>query len=627
MLCLPRKVTLMPAGGGPQPSKAFRASNPMSLHYSGQKMLRSAQVKNAMVKRFMQLFRLKRSELALSENNLLRTDAWGWEEFAALNQSGQLQAFDVGDAVQPSQAAETLVVVDEDALIEVEPPQQPCEVDDAEAEPAEEDDWSGSGITSPSDSSPSASDHTADGEDLLAVMPEESVGMSLPWFVQGARTHIMKSTDETHQLVPWCRDRPFAQECKKRGEGFSLVAKQQICQWCLARMPRSIYAALAEHCSWQHWLVRSYENECGWVVKQEDNQAGSSINRGGDEEATFNCSQCFRTFEQAGDCVPFPSMAYGRCRNSDLVHVSDVMHDTAGGSALSGSSGYMQVTTRHHKFARSAAAKSWLLPIVVSGEGVGAVPWLDVWIVCRKQAGLPVSGTIEGALLPAPVGSGWAPVTCSETGDLLRMLLAVDDGSVSSHSLKSTCLSWAAKAGMPIESRRLLGRHADAVQSADSRDLTIGPLRELQCVIRWVREGLFHPDNNRAEYFPSGHPTASASTPGLNFQPKTPAFIQPVLAQKVSEPMVQRWWMRWWWWGSGGWIFWTIWRFILCWSGTACLGKTLQIQDHSYSPQPGAIQIWLEVWEQRVDAEQVHSLWSQCFKVLWALFENYRLDG
>ena len=120
------------------------------------------------------------------------------------------------------------------------------------------------------------------------------------------------------------------------------------------------------------------------------------------------------------------------------------------------------------------------------------------------------------------------------------MLLAVDDGSVSSHSLKSTCLSWAAKAGMPRESRRLLGRHADAVQSADSfysRDLIIGPLRELQCVIRWVREGLFHPDNNRAEYFPSGHPTASASTPGLNFQPKTPAFMQPVLAQKVSEPI------------------------------------------------------------------------------------------
>ena len=119
------------------------------------------------------------------------------------------------------------------------------------------------------------------------------------------------------------------------------------------------------------------------------------------------------------------------------------------------------------------------------------------------------------------------PVTCSETGDLLRMLLAVDDGSVSSHSLKSTCLSWAAKAGMPRESRRLLGRHADAVQSADSfysRDLIIGPLRELQCVIRWVREGLFHPDNNRAEYSPS-----SPVSPGVKQEPIATARVEEVI--------------------------------------------------------------------------------------------------
>ena len=57
-------------------------------------------------------------------------------------------------------------------------------------------------------------------------------------------------------------------------------------------------------------------------------------------------------------------------------------------------------------------------------------------------------------------------------------------------------------------------------------------------MIRWMREGLFHPDNNRAEYFPSGHPAAASSTPGPNFQPKTPAFIRPILVQKVSEPVV-----------------------------------------------------------------------------------------
>ena len=108
------------------------------------------------------------------------------------------------------------------------------------------------GDASSSDSSPSASDHSADGEDLLAVMPEEQVGQSLPWFVQGTRIHIMKATNESHELIPWCRDSPFVQECKRRGEGFSEVAKEKVCQRCLARMARSIYASLAEHCQWMH---------------------------------------------------------------------------------------------------------------------------------------------------------------------------------------------------------------------------------------------------------------------------------------------------------------------------------------------------------------------------------------
>ena len=97
------------------------------------------------------------------------------------------------------------------------------------------------------------------------------------------------------------------------------------------------------------------------------------------------------------------------------------------------------------------------------------------------------------------------------------------------HPLNSTCLCWAAKAGLPRESRRLLGRHADALQGSDSfysRDLTIGPVRGLQTVIRWIRDGVFCPDNNRAEYFLCGHPTAAVSTPGPNFQPRTPAFFQ-----------------------------------------------------------------------------------------------------
>ena len=219
-------------------------------------MLRSAQVKNApheLKIRFFQLFRIKRPELALSVNNLLRTDAWGWEELAALNASGKLAAFEIAEpATPPPLDNQAVVVVEEGALVEIDAEELPQQDAKAEEVPVEDDDGSGSGITSLSDSSPSASDHSADGEDLLAVMPEEQVGLSLPWFVQGARTHIVKATNESHELIPWCRDHPYLQECKSRGEGFSEVAKQMVCQRCLSRMPRSIYASLAEHCQWMH---------------------------------------------------------------------------------------------------------------------------------------------------------------------------------------------------------------------------------------------------------------------------------------------------------------------------------------------------------------------------------------
>lgn len=47
-----------------------------------------------------------------------------------------------------------------------------------------------------------------------------------------------------------------------------------------------------------------------------------------------------------------------------------------------------------------------------------------------------------------------------------------------SHSLKAATLSWLAKAEVPREHRRLLGRHSDAVTGSDavySHDLAYAP--------------------------------------------------------------------------------------------------------------------------------------------------------
>ena len=119
------------------------------------------------------------------------------------------------------------------------------------------------------------------------------------------------------------------------------------------------------------------------------------------------------------------------------------------------------------------------------------------------------------------------PLTCSETTMVSRCLLQIDDRDVTSHSLKTTCLSWAAKAERPREQRRLLGRHSSALQDADSvyaRDLAVAPVKALQRVLLLIREGEFSPDQPRSDFFRGANPVVPG-TPAPVFQPGTPAFL------------------------------------------------------------------------------------------------------
>ena len=77
----------------------------------------------------------------------------------------------------------------------------------------------------------------------------------------------------------------------------------------------------------------------------------------------------------------------------------------------------------------------------------------------------------------------------------LRALLGDDamgtesPNSYSTRSARATLLSWAAKAGLPIETRRLLGGHADPNAKSAleySRDALAGPLNELRRVVELV---------------------------------------------------------------------------------------------------------------------------------------------
>ena len=218
---------------------------------------------------------------------------------------------------------------------------------------------------------------------------------------------------------------------------------------------------------------------------------------------------------------------YGRCRVSDLNFVHEILHDVSAGT------GFLEVTTRYHKSARTVQQKALLMPILMSCSGVVQLPWVHSWIANRKTCGLPTSGMVQGALMPAPTAGdtvNWMkrPLSAGEVTNILKAFLQSNDPCLSSHSLKATTLSWTAKAEVPREQRRILGRHSSAVQCSDSvysRDLSVGPVNSLQKVICMIRDGVFQPDATRANYFPRGT-GPSASTPAhIVMQPFTPAFL------------------------------------------------------------------------------------------------------
>ena len=108
------------------------------------------------------------------------------------------------------------------------------------------------GSASESDSSSSASDVSADPQDLVGIVADPGTEIDLQWFQQGQKVHVVRIAPQEGPRIPWCRDTPFHQDPSRVGEGFSACLRSQMCQRCLSRMPRTMYAALAEQCSWIH---------------------------------------------------------------------------------------------------------------------------------------------------------------------------------------------------------------------------------------------------------------------------------------------------------------------------------------------------------------------------------------
>eukprot|EP00435_Cladocopium_sp_Y103_P058675 s1435_g20.t1 len=245
-------------------------------------------------------------------------------------------------------------------------------------------------------------------------------------------------------------------------------------------------------------------------------------------------------------CGHFLHLLYGRCRWSDLSCVTDLFLDS--------DAQYLEVSTRWHKGGRSAEMKSRLLPIVAPARGVDMSNWASVYLTLRKRAGLVLPLEEHGPMMCAPLDEAalqWStrPLTSEEGSSFLRKVLKAPktvDRRISTHSMKSTLMSWTSKYGLPDSSRAVLARHVSSVASATavySRDLLSPVLRELDSMLTAIRSGLFLPDRTRSGMLtPVGVAATAPITPfgrGAPPVPSTPLApvmpMIPVAAPKVGQ--------------------------------------------------------------------------------------------
>lgn len=200
---------------------------------------------------------------------------------------------------------------------------------------------------------------------------------------------------------------------------------------------------------------------------------------------------------------------YGRCRHSDLSCVEDVTIDV--GENI----GFCEIRTSFRKTSRAAAQKATLLPIVMPALGVHGGLWPEEVKAAFERVGLVFAGKVRGPLLRPPKraahqGLCQRGIASSEITRLLRLCFdqrvpadAPEAERVSSHSLKATALSWAAKFGVDPRTQSLLGRHSSLARDASTvycRDTAIRATSALCEVISAINEGRFFPDAPRSLY-------------------------------------------------------------------------------------------------------------------------------
>ena len=194
-------------------------------------------------------------------------------------------------------------------------------------------------------------------------------------------------------------------------------------------------------------------------------------------------------------------VVYSRARWSDAQHSSSLTFDRDGDTVC-----FVEAVTGLHKTMRALQHRHQFLPLVAPSVGITEQNWGELWEMVRKE--LKINFEDGFPLMPAPLENGEPgkrALDSEEAGRWLRALLEIGDREtsgrkVSSHSLKSTMLSYLAKRGVSMPDRLMLGYHTlpFTMGLTYSRDGMARPLQILEEMLSEIRGGTYLPDCTRS---------------------------------------------------------------------------------------------------------------------------------
>ena len=192
---------------------------------------------------------------------------------------------------------------------------------------------------------------------------------------------------------------------------------------------------------------------------------------------------------------------YARSRWSDAQHAESLIEDRDDSGELQS----LESRTTVHKTARALQMRHMFLPMSAPAKGVTDECWAQSWLEVRVQLGIDDMKIFP--LMPAPdrnlEPTKRALSTSEAKGWIAHILgdaVVSHDAKLTTHSCKSTLLSYLAKRGISMEDRLVLGYHSNKLRVGltYSRDSAARPLALLNHVLHEIRLGVFEPDNSRS---------------------------------------------------------------------------------------------------------------------------------